>query len=319
MNGFTAIEHDIGTRLDSIVHSTCKLLGHLGTHPEYGRGVVAFPKFIKSVIEKAEEVGDTEEEELEHLKAGMGVRLVRQVGSRYFVTSRNAGRIFFLAPLAVKFLHSLELVKELNGLERDVLKHLTTPYCNMLLKADGLFFEHVYADLMCLLKSKELSKSFLDMNQHYFELLMYLENLAQHPRLILDKNLRVFPSEPRLYGDCPTTNHRLHKNYMQVCTYLYKKDDTLDEQYLFPLVQSAAKHMADKIKYYKPDQLPGGKFWDPPEAVRDICKNLVPTNDFCESILGLNDWLQKKYSKFYTENCFSHGRSNAYCNTTMVY
>ena len=36
--------------VDSIVHSACKLLGHLGTNPEYGRGVQAFPEYIPKGI-----------------------------------------------------------------------------------------------------------------------------------------------------------------------------------------------------------------------------------------------------------------------------
>ena len=72
--------------IDTIVHSVCKLLGHLGSNPE---GVRGFPEYLKQLLEEVEELGDASEEE-EELKATLSVRLSRQVGSRYFVTSRNA-------------------------------------------------------------------------------------------------------------------------------------------------------------------------------------------------------------------------------------
>lgn len=122
--------------VDLVVHSMCKLLGHLGSNPEYGRGIQAFPEHLQALLENAEAVGDTEEEELEQLKASLDVKLARQVGSRYFVTSRNAGRIFFLATYAVRYIRSLELTKELNNLEKDVLAYMTSPYDLALLKVD---------------------------------------------------------------------------------------------------------------------------------------------------------------------------------------
>ena len=97
----------------------------------------------------------------------------RQVGSRYFVIARNAGRIFYLRSLAIRYLEATEFRKELNGLERDVLANLQSRHGAALLKVDGLFFDAIYADLMCLLKSKKLAKKFLDMNPHYLELMEY--------------------------------------------------------------------------------------------------------------------------------------------------
>ena len=113
---------------DPVVHSTCKLLGHSGTQPEYERGVQAFPEHLQSLLENVESVGDTEEEELEQLRASLTVTLGRQVGRRYIVTSRNAGRMFFLAPYyAVIYIRALELTKKLNNIEKDVLTYMTCP------------------------------------------------------------------------------------------------------------------------------------------------------------------------------------------------
>ena len=114
-------------------------------------------------------MGDASEEE-DELKATLSVRLSRQVGSRYFVTSRNAGRILCLARWATQFLEVLQVSKELNNLERDVLNYLKTPHALALLKVDGLIYDQIYADLMILMKSTKLGKMYLDMNVHYLEL-----------------------------------------------------------------------------------------------------------------------------------------------------
>ena len=120
------------------------------------------------------------DEEREAITSATEVRLERQVGSRYFVMSRNARRLFFLVPYAVQYIQSLQIVKELNNLERDVLRHLSTDVDRALLKVDSILFDTMYADLMCLLKSTVLQKKYLDMNGHFLELLEYLEQLSQN-------------------------------------------------------------------------------------------------------------------------------------------
>ena len=74
-----------------------------------------------------------------------------------------------------------------NKLEKDVGIKLQD--CNELaaLKADALMFFHVYADLVMLAKSTELKKSALDMNTHYFELQVFLQELEEHPEIIMDQ------------------------------------------------------------------------------------------------------------------------------------
>ena len=275
------------TGVDLIVHSCCKLLGHLGVNPEYGRGVVGFPEFLQALEEEA-----CNTEERENILAAMAVKLERQVGSRYFVTSRNAGRLFFLAPLAVHYLHKVEETKELNNLEKDVLQHFTIEIDLALMKVDGLLFDMIYADLMALLKSTSLGKKYLDMNIHYLELLQFLERISDMPRLALDPSSQVFQSEERLYNRDSGQNHRTHTNYTAVRAKLYT-ENCFDEHLTIPLIKAAATEMGLKLKTYKADQLPGGKFWSPSHAISEALKDLDPTNDACESILGLNDWLQK--------------------------
>ena len=62
-------------------------------------------------------------------------------------------------------------------------------------------FYHIYADLVMLSKSDVLGKSALDMNEHYLELDTYLKEIEHHPKIVLDKDYRVFRSEQKLYAD----------------------------------------------------------------------------------------------------------------------
>ena len=81
------------------------------------------------------------------------------------------------------------------------------------LKLEGLLFEHLYSDLMMLVKSKALDKSALDMNVHYFDLKVFLEELTQHPQQIINPNYKVFPSEPRFMGIRFKLNYSYPKSY----------------------------------------------------------------------------------------------------------
>ena len=85
-------------RIDMVVHSACKLLGCLG-NPEYGKGVHGFPEYLHTLLEEAESLNDD---------LSRPARLERLVGRRYFVTSRNAGRLLFMAPHAVTFLQTVK-------------------------------------------------------------------------------------------------------------------------------------------------------------------------------------------------------------------
>ena len=272
---------------DRFVYEFCKLFGEHGT-PEYGHGVLDFPDFLKARAEAAEASGDTLKASL--YKEALSVKLHRQVGSRYFVSASNAARAFYLAPMATEYLQELSYTKDLNKLEKEVQKKLGNPSEIAQLKLDGLFYYHVYADLMMLIKSNDLDKSVLDMNTHYLELKTSLNELSHQPEQALDPNYMVFPSEQRLYTQQSKQNHRKHKATRAVYIRLLTSDEW-DKTLLLPRVTAAATAMKEKLVSYKQDQLPGGKYWDPDEGTKGILKQLKPHNDICESLLGLNDWL----------------------------
>ena len=126
----------------------------MGT-PEYGYGASSFCIIL---VRKAEECTG---EEKAYYESAQKVTLERQIGSRYYVTSRNAGCIYFLRSAMITFLHDRQLVKSLNHLESTCLRKLKDPVIVATVKLEGLMFDKVYADLMTLVKSTELNKSSL--------------------------------------------------------------------------------------------------------------------------------------------------------------
>lgn len=271
---------------DSFVHAAAKLIGQYGV-PEYGQGG-KFKIFLMSKLK--------ENNELDYYKEAVGIELARQVGSRYYVTAYNAGRLFYLAPAIIQFLHEQKVMKSLNQLEVEVEQKLQSERIKAELKVDGLFFDKVYADLMMLVKSTELDKSVLDMSTHYLELQVFLEELSHHPEELMNPEYHVFQSEPQLYGRSSKTNHRVHKSYKEIRRRLYQSD-SFDEKELYPRIQEASKAMVNKLTDYMKDHLPGGKYWEPSEDVRQILSKLKPQNDDCESVLGMNDWLTTAFPK----------------------
>ena len=266
--------------LDSFVHAFCKLLGQVGT-PEYGQGI----KFKDYVINELTKPSASTR--ITYLNNVLKTNLERQVGSRYFVTACNSAKIHFLYAVALEFLIILSKVKSLNKLEQYVLDKLHDQVMIHNLKIDGLLFYHIYADLTTLVKSKKLNKSVLDMNVHYLELRSFLQEIIAYPENIFDKSTNVFISETRLQSE-PSLNHK------QKHDFIYNSLASMDEiqpELILPRIKVAAEHMLTKLCEYKKDQLPGGKYWNPTQQQEDVLKQLLPNNDICESILGLNDWI----------------------------
>ena len=92
-----------------------------------------------------------------YYRACAEVTLQRQVGSRYFVSAANATKIFFLSTAAVSFLKYTEKDAG-NNLEQSLYKKLQDPEELAHLKADGIMFYLVYAELVILVKSGKLDK-----------------------------------------------------------------------------------------------------------------------------------------------------------------
>ena len=270
-----------GSDIDQFVHELCKLFGHLDS-PEYCHGNGAFRVYLK----KESSTGD------HYFNDAKSVYLKRQVGSRYYVTSCNAGRIFFLSKAMRNFLVEQKEIKQLNFLESTCLEKLSDIVLLTKARLEGLLFDKVYADLMMLVKSKVLDKSSIDMNVHYSELLAFLEQLTETPMLLLDSSVCVFVSETRLYGENLKVNHWLCKQYLCVKKSLYDPHCKFtNESLLLEMIKVSGKAMADKLKAYKKDHLPGGRYYAPDSETSDVLSLLQPHNDTTESIFGMNDWL----------------------------
>ena len=139
-----------------------------------------------------------------------------------------------------------------------------------------------------LSKSNDLGLSVLSMNQHYLELFTYLSEVETSPNIVFDPKYCVFRSEKHIYGSNPKVNHRLHSQAV------YEKlfdNIEVDCDYLTELLSKGASKMKEKLSSYAEDQLPGGCYWEPEQEVQDVLRELKPSNDVCESILGLNDYL----------------------------
>ena len=260
--------------MDSFVHAFAKEFGAHGT-PEYGAGGVKFPDYLDMRCKDSED---------QYYKECKKICLKRQVGSRYFVTAANASRAFYLVPAAIEFFQFIGINETVgNKLEKELYVQLQDTAILALLKADALMFYFVYATLTNLAKSQELNKSAYEMGQHYLELKMYLEEVEKYPEVTQDQNHHVFPSEQRLYYELtastrdPVWNRLFHK-------------DGFDDIVLSKL-SSGATAMKEKLVLYASSQLPGGEYWDPDPDIKNVLSNIKPTNDLCESILGLNDYL----------------------------
>ena len=226
-----------------------------------------------------------------YYEAFLLVSLERQVGNRYFVTAANATKIFFLKNAAVEFILYTGKDKG-NKLERSVYEKLTCASTVSQLKIDGIMFYHVYADLVMLSKSVVLDKSVTQMNSHYLELSFFLQ-VQKDPAVVLNKDHRVFLSEPRFHSDDNRINFRIRKKSQCVFDHLFSSNaangDTNDE--MLHQFSCGAGQMREKLHGYASTQLPGGKYWDPEPNVKKELDKLKPSNDLCEAILGLNDYL----------------------------
>ena len=268
---------------DVLVYEFCKLLGKCGV-PEYGLGAVAFPDFLQLSCDSS-----SDPDLVSYYKQCEHIKLERQVGNRYFVTAANAGKVLYLREAAIKFLQYTGKDKG-NELEQSVVEKLQDPKELAYLKVDAIMFHHVYCNLIMLAKSTDLEKSVLDMNTHYLELKVFLQELEGDPEVAMCADVEVFKSEPGLYGHNKKTNHRLHPKYKPVEERIFTRDE-FDETLLFPLLVAGASTMKEKLSTYAEKQLPGGKYWEPEPDIKAILCALKPNNDVCESILGLNDYL----------------------------
>lgn len=267
-------------RVDTLVHEFCKLFGKSGV-PEYCSGVVSFPEFLEV------KVSSTAGEQQTYYRNCSKVRLHRQVGSRYFVSAANACKILYLRNAAIEYLKFTGKDAG-NKLERDVLCKLQDAVELSYLKADSLMYYHIYGDLYMLSKSKELGLSALSMNQHYLELKLFLSEVVNHPDVVFKQNYPVFLSEKRIYGTDSKLNHRLKSPVVFNALF---EDVKVDASCLQSLLVKGATTMQEKLCSYAADQLPGGRYWNPDKQVQDVLSQLPPSNDVCESILGLNDYL----------------------------
>uniref|UniRef100_A0A1X7TAG3 Uncharacterized protein n=1 Tax=Amphimedon queenslandica TaxID=400682 RepID=A0A1X7TAG3_AMPQE len=149
------------------------------------------------------------------------------------------------------------------------------------------------------------------MNVHYLELQRFLNDLQQHPEAIMNKEHRVFISEESIYGNDAILNYRCRAKWKLVHTHLYSLD-TWDSTLLYPIIIAGVTAMERKLATYAHHQLPGGIYWDPEPKIKAILSKLEPSNDICESMLGLNDYLSTAMPNMHqmTRSCLIEVKKN---------
>ena len=128
------------------------------------------------------------------------------------------------------------------------------------------------------------------MNIHYLELKTFLNEVEHHPEVVMDASYRVFQSEVQLYGESCVINHRLHTMSQAIYKKLFEPSE-IDCAILCPLLVAGVIKMKEKLCAYAQHHLPGGRYWNPEPELRRVLSELKPSNNLCESILGLNDYL----------------------------
>ncbi len=132
---------------------------------------------------------------------------------------------------------------------------------------------------------------------------MFLQEVQKDPAVVLNKDHRVFLSEPRFHSDDNRINFRIRKKSQCVFDHLFLSNasngDTNDE--MLDKLSCGAGQMREKLHAYASTQLPGGKYWDPEPNVKKELDKLKPSkfNDLCEAILGLNDYLTTAISNLH--------------------
>ena len=111
-------------------------------------------------------------------------------------------------------------------------------------------------------------------------------HIVDEPRKFSPSNVLTYT----VYGDNKKLNHRCHVKSKCVHDHLFVFAEW-DETLLYPIISNGAAAMQSKLSSYAQNYLPGGIYWDPEPKIKEILAELDPSNDLCESILGLNDYL----------------------------
>ena len=97
-----------------------------------------------------------------------------------------------------------------------------------------------------LAKSNDLSKSALEIYQHYLELQLFLKIIKEDLNTVMNKSYKVFPFEDCLFGTNFSVNHCKD---VPVHARLFQPDDW-NGTIVYPLVVAGAIKMNQKLSEY---------------------------------------------------------------------
>ena len=104
--------------------------------------------------------------------------------------------------------------------------------------------------------------------------------MEEDPSIAFNPTIKVFPSEYRFYEGTSKLNHRIKPKNIFVYKYLFTQNTDYNELVKEKLSKGAAT-LRSKLKSYAKGYLPGGKYWDPPEEIKIILKQIKPINNIC--------------------------------------
>ena len=121
-------------------------------------------------------------------------------GNRFNIIFYDAGALYYIAPLAVKFLK--EVWQTPNQLLKAVLADLSVPKYIASCKALGIINKIITGPLWRVLESKDVS--ILDMNDYFKTLLSCLQQWSLEPSVVISGDVSTFddfsPSEDEIYN-----------------------------------------------------------------------------------------------------------------------
>lgn len=97
-----------------------------------------------------------------------------------------------------------------------------------------------------------------------------------------------------MYSSSSKVNHRLRNE----CIWEHLFTESSFDETPLSIISAGATSMKTKLMSYASSYLPGGEFWEPDPDIRTVLSTIKPTNDICESILGLNDYLSTAIPNF---------------------
>ncbi len=198
------------------------------------------------------------------------VLFVRFNHNRFNIVFTLAQMVYFHRERIIRFFTDYH--EPGNRLKQAVFADIKNPLLQAGVKVLGLISKLVTGPLWRLLES---DISLLDMNAKYLSLVEYFTDMSNG-------------STDFLTGE-QTPLYDLVE-FDDIYQSLIVPDEAVDE-FALPMAQSVFAALKELLQRMVKDQLPGGKFWDPSQTVRQQAISAIPHNKLPEFLFGQLDFL----------------------------